>query len=119
MSNVILYRKQDLQFNPYGEDPGKASIARVVGPEVSKTIGAGIATFDQTSIAWTVLYDEVIVCLSGLFRLRVGDQVFEAGPGDSIWIPENTAVLYEGDAAEVFYTLYPVNWAEINSKKTI
>ena len=73
-------------------------------------MGAGLATFDGCSIEWTVLYDEVIVVLEGLFRLRVGDEVFEGGPGDVIWIPEYTPLKYEGEKATVFYALHPVDW---------
>lgn len=57
-----------------------------------------------------MLYDEVIVVLEGRFRLRVGARLFEAEPGDVIWIPENTALEYEGERATVFYALHPVDW---------
>lgn len=112
MNATRLYKKTELKFDPYGRVPGKSSLARIIGPEVSRTIGAGMATFDGAHVEWTVLYDEIIVCLQGVFRLRVGDEVFEALPGDVIWIPENTPVVYEGDGAEVFYALYPVDWAQ-------
>lgn len=110
MSRTRLYKKSELQFNPYGQDPGRSTLAHIIGPEVSNTIGAGMATFDSTSVQWTVLYDEVIVCLKGVFRLRVGAEMFEAHPGDVIWIPEYTHLAYEGEGAEVFYVLYPVDW---------
>ena len=45
----------------------QATIARLIGPEISHSMGAGVATFDDCSIAWTVLYDEVIVVLEGAF----------------------------------------------------
>ncbi|MER8587053.1 AraC family ligand binding domain-containing protein [Mesorhizobium sp. M1338] len=70
-------------------------------------MGAGIARFDECSIAWTVLYDELIVTLEGNFRLRVGDEVFNCGPGDVLWVPENTPLHYEGTNAIVFYHCRP------------
>jgi ethanolamine utilization protein EutQ len=76
-------------------------------------MGGGVATFDGCSIEWTVLYDELIVVLEGRFRLRIGknfEQVIEAGPGDVIWLPENTPLKYEGEKAKVFYALSPVDW---------
>lgn len=112
MSGTKLYKKSDLQFVPYGHEPGKSTLCNIITSDVSKSMGAGIATFDDTSIEWTVVYDEVIVCLRGLFRLRVGEEVFEAAPGDVIWIPENTKLAYEGDGAEVFFSLYPADWRE-------
>src|SRR5262249_2684601 len=88
-------------------------IARLVTPEISRSMGAGIATFDGCSIEWTVLYDEVIVVLDGRFRLRTGEgykRTIEAGPGDVIWLPENTPLKYEGDKATVFYALRRRTW---------
>jgi ethanolamine utilization protein EutQ len=113
MSSARHFKASDLKFESYGGPPGTASIARIVGPELSHSIGAGIATFDGCSIEWTVLYDEVIVVLEGRFRLRLGTdhaELIEAGPGDVIWLPQNTPLRYEGDKAKVFYTLYPVDW---------
>lgn len=118
MNTTRLYKKSDLPFVPYGGEPGKSTLARIIGPEVSRTLGAGMATFDGAHVEWTVLYDEVIVCLKGVFRLRVGKEVFEALPGDVIWVPENTALAYEGDGAEVFYALYPVDWAQRRESAT-
>ncbi len=117
MNDVLLFRKADRTFEPYGNDPARAAISRLVGPEISRSMGAGIARFDDCSIAWTVLYDELIVTLEGTFRLRVGDTVHEAGPGDVLWIPENTSLHYEGDGATVFYALSPVDWKAIAAAK--
>lgn len=112
MSDVIHFKTADRQFEPYGNDPQRSSIARLVGPEVSKSMGAGIARFDECSIEWTVLYDELIVTLEGTFTLRVGDKVYECAPGDVLWVPQNTALRYEGTRATVFYALSPVDWKQ-------
>ncbi|MER9949502.1 hypothetical protein [Mesorhizobium sp. M0047] len=41
-----------------------------------------------------VLYDELIMTLEGNSRLRVGDEVFNCGAGDVLWVPEKcTAAL--------------------------
>lgn len=113
MHKVHHFRAAELPFVPYGGPPGTATIARLIGPDVSRSMGAGVATFDGCSIEWTVLYDEVIVVLEGTFRLRIGEddeEIVEAAPGDVIWLPENTPLKYEGDGAKVFYALYPVDW---------
>jgi len=110
MSEVRLFKASERRFEPYGGPPGVATIARLIGPEISHSMGAGVATFDDCSVAWTVLYDEVIVVLEGAFALRVGRHVHDLGPGDVIWIPENTALHYEGKGARVFYALSPVDW---------
>lgn len=110
MTDVVHFKAAERVFEAYGEDPGRATISRLVGPELSQTMGAGIARFDDCSIAWTVLYDELIVTLEGRFRLRVGDEVFDTVPGDVLWVPKGTALAYEGEGATVFYALAPVDW---------
>jgi len=110
MSATRLFKRAEMRFEPYGGPPGEATICRLVGPELSRSMGVGLARFDDCSIEWTLLYDEMIVVLEGRFRLRVGHEVFEGGPGDVIWIPEKTAVRYEGEAATVCYALHPVDW---------
>jgi ethanolamine utilization protein EutQ len=113
MGKVLHFKAGDIAFEAFGGPPGTAAIARLIGPGTSRTMGAGIATFDGCSIEWTVLYDEVVVVLEGIFRLRLGDgftETLEASPGDVVWLPENTPLRYEGDGAKVFYALYPVDW---------
>lgn len=110
MAAVKHFKRSEMKFETYGGPPGKATIARLVGPDLSHSMGAGLASFDGCSIEWTVLYDEMIVVLEGLFRLRAGRQVIEGRPGDVIWIPERTAIVYEGEKALVCYALHPVDW---------
>jgi len=110
MAAVKHFKRSEMSFEAFGGPPGKATIARLIGPELSATMGAGLARFDGCSIEWTVLYDEMIVVLEGLFRLRAGTEVFEGKPGDVIWIPEKTAIGYEGEKSLVCYALYPVDW---------
>ena len=111
-AKVAHFRKSAMDFVAFGGPPGTATIARLVGPEMSKTMGAGIAIFDGCSIEWTVLYDEVIVVLEGTFRLVVGSEALVCAPGDVVWIPENTPIKYEGDKAKVFYAVHPVDWRQ-------
>ena len=112
MKKAQHFKASAMHFEDFGGPPGKATIARLVGPELSHTMGAGAAVFDGCSIEWTVLYDEVIVVLEGTFRLVVGKDSHSCAPGDVIWIPENTPIKYEGDKAKVFYVLHPVDWRQ-------
>jgi ethanolamine utilization protein EutQ len=107
---VVLLPAAGRQFVSMNPKSGTAEIARLIGPDRSQTMGAGIVTFDKCSNEWTVLYDEVMVVLEGVFRLRLAERVVEGRPGDVIWIPENTPLRYEGDGAVVFYALYPGDW---------
>lgn len=110
MTAIVQFKAADRAFDAFGDDAAKASISRLVGPEISTSMGAGVARFDGCSISWTVLYDEVIVTLEGRFSLRVGETVYDCAPGDVLWIPANTALHYEGMGATVFYALSPVDW---------
>ena len=110
MPKTLLFKRGEMPFESFGGPPGTASIARLVGPEVSRTMGIGLAAFDGCAVEWTVLYDEMIVVLEGVFRLGVAGQDIEAHPGDVIWIPEKTPVTYKGDKAGVCSALHPVAW---------
>lgn len=111
MSKHIHFKAQEMQFSAYGgEVLNKAAICRLVGTDESKTMGAGVAYFDEAFISWTVLYDELIVVIEGEFVLVVGNETINAKAGDVIWIPEKSSLVYSGKKAKVFYALYPVNW---------
>lgn len=81
-------------------------------------MGAGVARFDNCSIEWTVLYDELIVTLEGRFKLRTETEAFDCSPGDVLWIPANTRLWYEGESATVFYALSPVDWRQKQVKNS-
>lgn len=119
MSDVVILKRADRVFETYGDDPAKAMISKLVGPELSSTMGAGVARFNGANIEWTVLYDELIVTLEGQFRIEVGEKIFEAGPGDILWIPKHTSLVYQGIAATVFYVLYPVDWKNQMVKQVV
>ena len=111
MGKVVHFKRSEMAFEDFGaEGPGSGALARLVGPETSKTLGAGLATFDGCSIDWTVLYDEMIVVIEGTFRLGTPDGEISAKPGDVIWIPENTPISYRGEKSLVCWALYPVDW---------
>lgn len=109
-ADVRLFKYADTSFSDYGDGPGSASISRLVGPDRSSTMGAYLCRFDGRSVSWTVQYDELIVCISGHFRLRTLDATYELGVGDVLWIGKGTELRYEGDAATVFMAIAPVDW---------
>lgn len=109
-SEVKLFRGKDTKFERLGGPPGQATIARLVGPDLSALMNGGLAHFDGCDISWTVLYDEFFVVLEGTFKLGVDSKILEAHEGDVIWIPANTPIRYMGDKAKVFYSLAPGDW---------
>ena len=105
-----VFRQGLTAFAAYGEGPGEASIARLVGPQDSSTMGAYLARFHGRSVPWTVRYDEVIVCIEGEFHLRTGERLHTLNPGDVIWIPKDTELAYNGVESLVFIAIAPVDW---------
>ena len=114
-----LIRSDQLAFAHRGGPPGHAEVARAIGGDLSGTMAAGVARFHDCSVAWTVLYDEVVYVIEGLFRLDMPDGVLEGRPGDVIWIPEGTELKYQGQNASIFYAVYPGNWKELQNPGNI
>ncbi len=101
---VKLFRKADQDFTP----ENGAAVLGLVNSSYSDALGAGIGTFEDCSIEWTVSYDEVLFIMEGEFTLRVGDDAYHAGPGDTMWIPKDTALVYEaGEKVTFFYAVCP------------
>jgi len=109
-----LIKGSSLTFMHRGGPPGEAGVARAVSTDLSASMGAGVAHFDDCSISWTVLYDEVIYVIEGVFRLVTRECVLEGRAGDIIWVPEGTELKYEGEQARIFYAVYPGNWKELH-----
>ncbi len=109
MSKVQLFRKADQPFDLPNDT--KASVLALVNVSNSETLGAGIGIFDAgCNVPWTVTYDEVLFIHEGNFKLRVGNDVYNAGPGDTLWIPADTALVYDApERVTFFYAVYPAS----------
>jgi hypothetical protein len=46
MSGIKHFKRAEAKFEAFGDPPGQSGIARLVGPELSKTMGVGLAAFD-------------------------------------------------------------------------
>lgn len=106
-----LLRHADLRFLPRFAHGETAEIAEVTGTALGTRLGTGFARFRGASIPWTTRYDEVILVLEGALSVTCGGVRFEAGPGDTVWLPAGTALVYESAAALVFYAIWPADWA--------
>ena len=110
---VKLFRKADQDLEP-GEDG--AAVRGLVNTSFSTQMGAGIGVFKDLSMEWTVTYDEALFILEGQFRLKTKAGTFHAGPGDTLWIPKGTWVVYEADApVTFFYAVSPVSGSPTTS----
>lgn len=106
-----VMRYKDLAFKPrfaYGE---MCSLAEICGAGFGTEMGYGFARFTKARIPWAIKYDEVLMVISGVLRVRTGGRVLEAGPHDSIWLPAGTELIYEAEDALVAYAVHPIGAA--------
>lgn len=76
-------------------------------------LAAGFMTYDHSEMPWTLTYDEVDYVVEGIFTLKVGDKEYICHPGDIMYIPKNTSVVFGSPTqTKVFYVTYPANWAD-------
>ena len=85
-----------------------SKVYRLVGSNLSQAMGAGILELERTAIPSTIDFDEVCVVLAGQFRSRAGEETFEMGPGDVLWVPAGSTFTLETDStARIFYARVP------------
>ncbi len=103
---VKLFRNDAALFRA---GPNGIAANGLINAGFSRNLGAGVGVFDRCSVPWTPDYDEVLFILDGVLRLRVGDDTFVASRGDTVWIPEGTAIVYESAfRTTFFYAVCPV-----------
>jgi ethanolamine utilization protein EutQ len=84
-------------------------VARAVSNEISTNMGIGFARWEGAEVQWATLYEEVIFVIEGCLEVQANGKIFLVNPGQVLWIPENTALVYGGYA--VFgYVVYPGDW---------
>jgi len=116
MSEVKHFRFRDLDLTPTADGP----TLPLVNVGYSHDLGAGIGAFENCAVPWTVTYDEVLFIKEGVLTLRVGGEVFHAGEGDVLWIPRDTALVYEAAKKVVFfYAVYPAGRSPSTSEATV
>jgi hypothetical protein len=69
-------------------------------------MGVGFARWEGAEVSWTLLYDEVIFVIEGRFELSANGVVYSVEPGQVLWIPDGTEVVYAGHAL-FGYLVYP------------
>lgn len=114
-AEVLHLKSEDMSFpaNTQRHAGGHVSNCRLITTQISKTLASGVATYDGCSFDLTMKYDEALIVLEGVFRIRTGEnysRVIEARSGDVIWLPKGARTKWEGDKAKIFYAAYPVDW---------
>lgn len=111
-SPARVTRFGQLEFQPRFAYPEMAEVVEVAGLADRSELSGGFARFKVADIPWQVRYDELILVISGTLAVETPDELLEAGPMDSIWLPAETPVRYISSEALVFYCLHPASWTK-------
>src|SRR5262249_32708586 len=110
MAEIAVFPAQSRQFAPYTSEalrPGGARIARLVGADISKSMGAGVVVYEKLTVDWDLPFDELIIVLEGAMRIHSQGRTYDCGPGDVAWFPAHTPLTYEvAQRVTVFYALH-------------
>lgn len=117
-SQIKFVKRAKRKFTKMPVGKGTARLGRDVDVDISNTMGGGVCEFTNIKMPWTVKYDEYFYGLTGTLTIRVGRKAYHIKPGDGLWLPANTKLVYEAKAkATAVYMIYPANWRQIEEKK--
>lgn len=111
MSGVLRIDHADLDYSRRAGPPAAAWVARAVSDAVSRHMGIGFARWEGAEAAWTLLYDEVLFVIEGCLEVRADGELHRVVPGQLLWIPEGTELVYGGHAL-FGYAVHPANWKQ-------
>lgn len=111
LGGVQRVDQSELGFVVRGGPPGAAYVARAVSNEISRNMGIGFARWEGARVSWTTLYEEVIFAIEGCLEVEADGIIHEVRPGQLLWIPKCTALVYSGFAF-FGYVVYPGNWKD-------
>lgn len=110
-------RGDSVVLEPFAEAPAGQNIRLKDGITAREAnLAAGFMTFEASRLPWQLAYDEVDYVVEGTFTIQAGGKTYTAGPGDVLYIPKDTRVVFGSPGrAKVFYVTYPANWAELKA----
>ncbi len=116
MPQPTLYKFDDIKPRLDSLPEGKSYIKAWVSTHNSTSMTGGLNFLNKASIPWHLTVDEIVYCLSGIFRLVVenddgSEERYTLQPGDVIWMPKGMHIRYESDGkCAIFYAVHPVDW---------
>jgi ethanolamine utilization protein EutQ len=114
MTDISVFPAKDRHFTRYlgneaEPEKGAARIARLIGTDISKSMGGGVVVYERLTVDWDLPFDEVIIVLEGAMRIRCQGRTYDCGRGDVAWFPARTPLTYDvADRVVVFYAKHPV-----------
>ncbi len=115
-TRVKLVHGSNVELEPFGFDVKRPDMniraTDVVTDRDGSPMGAGIMSFDNGSFPWTLNYDEIDFVIEGELEIRADGQSYFGRPGDIIFIPRGTSILFcTSTHCRFMYVTYPANWA--------
>ena len=104
-----MTRFEDVPFRPRAEGGDSAVLSILTGAAQGTELGTGFGRLENARLEWTLAYDEVLLVLEGALRVTTPAGVFELGPKDSVWLPAGTELVYEAEAALIFFAVHPAS----------
>jgi len=93
-------------------------ICREVTEGFSEHIACSVCEFENCHMEWTVNYDEYLYCIDGALTLETEEGDFSLHPGDGIWLPNGTWLIYKaGKKATCLAAVYPANWHDLRREQ--
>ena len=80
-----------------------------VDSNVSSTLGCAVSELEEVEFEWTVTYDEYLHCISGRLTVETREGEFSLDPGDGLFLPEGTWLVYKAkEKTRFLVAVYPM-----------
>lgn len=115
-TRVRLIQQDRIELEPFPFDVNRPDMniraADVITDRDGSPMGAGFMRFENGSFPWTLNYDELDYVIEGELEIRVGGESFVGQPGDVLFIPRGTSILFcTRTYAHFLYVTFPANWS--------
>ena len=100
----------------FGRFPGApesvVNIVDVITPREGSPMGGGYLEWTALSFPWRLTYAEIDVILEGELHITSGGQTVIGKPGDMLFIPKDTDVIFSSPGRVRFaYVTWPAEWS--------
>ena len=114
MTKVRKISTRNLQFRKIHGPPGSIEIASAIGVADSQSMSGDVIVFNDTSLDYTMPYDDLIYVLEGELVLKTSAGDIVGGPGDVLWVPTGETLTFTATGRTVvFCATHPVNWQDL------
>ncbi len=113
-SGLIVVRGKTVELGEFsGAGPGRhIGLTDVVTGKDGSPMTAGFMEWSRVdSFPWKLDYAEIDSVLEGVLHLGIEGRVLEARPGDVVFIPKGSSVIFGTPTrVKLFYVTYPADW---------